>query len=92
MFLGGWESFFAGPWFEGLDGTFLEVLREPSLGWFAMKIAFFLFCFLWLRATFPRFRYDQIMRLGWKVLIPVTLVWIMAEGVMIVAGIGPWSS
>ncbi|MCK7579900.1 MAG: NADH-quinone oxidoreductase subunit H [Chromatiales bacterium] len=42
-----------------------------------LKIAFFLFCFLWFRATFPRYRYDQIMRLGWKVFIPVTLVWIV---------------
>ena len=45
-------------------------------------IAFFLFCFLWFRATFPRYRYDQIMRLGWKVFIPITLVWIAVTGVM----------
>jgi NADH-quinone oxidoreductase subunit H len=92
MFFGGWESFFSGPSFRFLDGTVLEFLRWPSLGWLSVKIAFFLFCFLWLRATFPRYRYDQIMRLGWKVFIPVTLVWIMAEGVMMVAGLGPWSS
>ncbi len=92
MFFGGWQSFFAGPWFTFLDGTWFEMLRWPSLGWLALKIAFFLFCFLWLRATFPRYRYDQIMRLGWKVLIPVTLVWIMLEGVMVVAGVGPWSA
>jgi NADH-quinone oxidoreductase subunit H len=92
MFLGGWESFLAGPAFSMLDGTLLQVLRAPSIAWLAIKIAFFLFCFLWLRATFPRYRYDQIMRLGWKVLIPVTLVWIMAEGIMVVARIGPWSS
>lgn len=92
MFFGGWLSCFAGPTFAFLDGTFLEFLRAPSLLWLCAKIAFFLFCFLWLRATFPRYRYDQIMRLGWKVFIPVTLVWIMAEGAMVVAGIGPWSS
>jgi NADH-quinone oxidoreductase subunit H len=92
MFVGGWESFFAGPWFAALDGTLLALLRQPSLGWLALKMAAFLFCFLWLRATFPRYRYDQIMRLGWKVFIPVTLVWIMAEGVMVVARVGPWSS
>lgn len=92
MFFGGWQSFFAGPWFTFLDGTWFEMLRWPSLGWLALKIAVFLFCFLWLRATFPRYRYDQIMRLGWKVLIPVTLVWIMLEGVMVVAGVGPWSA
>jgi NADH-quinone oxidoreductase subunit H len=92
MFLGGWESFLAGSAFTFLDGTLLEFLRWPSLGWLVLKIAFFLFVFLWLRATFPRYRYDQIMRLGWKVFIPVTLVSIMAEGIMVVAGIGPWSS
>lgn len=92
MFLGGWQSFLAGSIFAFLDGTILEFLRWPSLGWLAVKIAFFLFCFLWLRATFPRYRYDQIMRLGWKVLIPVTLVWIMVEGAMVVAGVGPWGS
>lgn len=92
MFFGGWHSFFAGSWFGGLDGTPLAFLREPSLAWLCLKIAFFLFCFLWLRATFPRYRYDQIMRLGWKVFIPVTLVWIMVEGAMMVAQVGPWSS
>lgn len=92
MFFGGWHSFLAGSWFTFLDGTPLGFLRQPSLLWLCAKIAFFLFCFLWLRATFPRYRYDQIMRLGWKVFIPVTLVWIMVEGVMIVAQVGPWSS
>jgi NADH-quinone oxidoreductase subunit H len=47
--------------------------------------------FLWIRATFPRYRYDQIMRLGWKVLIPVTLVWIAVEGVMAWFKVGPWA-
>jgi len=92
MFFGGWESFLAGSAFAFLDGSVLEFLRWPSLGWFCLKIGFFLFCFLWLRATFPRYRYDQIMRLGWKVFIPVTLVWIMAEGAMMVTRVGPWSS
>jgi len=87
-----WHSAFGGALFGFLDGTLLEFLRWPSLGWLVLKMAFFLFCFLWLRATFPRYRYDQIMRLGWKVFIPVTLVWIMAEGIMVVANVGPWSS
>lgn len=52
----------------------------PGVGWFVIKVAVVLFFFLWLRATFPRYRYDQIMRLGWKVLIPVTLVWIGVMG------------
>ena len=50
----------------------------------------FLFLFLWFRATFPRYRYDQIMRLGWKVLIPITIVWIFVEGVLSWAHVGPW--
>ncbi len=54
------------------------------------RSSFFLFCFLWFRATFPRYRYDQIMRLGWKVFIPVTIVWIAVEGVMVVLKVGPW--
>jgi NADH-quinone oxidoreductase subunit H len=84
MFLGGWESPFA--------GTGLGILAAPGLHWLAIKVAFFLFCFLWFRATFPRYRYDQIMRLGWKVFIPVTIVWIFVEGVMAVMEIGPWSA
>ena len=73
FFFGGWLSPFEGYPYVGAIGW----LAAPGLHWFALKIAFFLFCFLWFRATFPRYRYDQIMRLGWKVFIPVTLVWIV---------------
>ncbi len=89
FFLGGWLSPFEGWTF--LAGTPLDFLRAPSFFWLFVKLFFFLFCFLWFRATFPRYRYDQIMRLGWKVLIPVTLVWIAVEGVMVWFNIGPWS-
>ena len=89
LFMGGWLS----P-FEEVD----TLLSVPYLGavldsgphWFFIKTSFFIFCFLWFRATFPRYRYDQIMRLGWKVLIPVTLVWIFVEGVAIAYGVAPW--
>ncbi len=57
-------------------------LGQPSFLWFGLKIFVFLFLFLWFRATFPRYRYDQIMRLGWKALIPVTIVWIGVEMVL----------
>ena len=89
MFLGGWESAFAGWTF--LADTPLSFLIEPGLFWFVAKTCFFLFCFLWFRATFPRYRYDQIMRLGWKVFIPVTIIWIAVEGVMAWLKVGPWS-
>jgi len=87
FFFGGWASFFEGWTFLG-EGHFL---REPSFFWLAAKIAFFIFVFFWLRATFPRYRYDQIMRLGWKVFIPVTVIWIGVEGVMSWLRLGPWS-
>jgi NADH-quinone oxidoreductase subunit H len=86
FFFGGWLSPLAG--IPGLEGT---LLAAPSFFWLAVKMAFFAFCFLWFRATFPRYRYDQIMRLGWKVLIPVTIVWIVVEGAMAALEIGPWS-
>jgi NADH-quinone oxidoreductase subunit H len=86
FFLGGWLSPFAG--IPGVANTFLA---QPSFVWLALKMALFAFCFLWFRATFPRYRYDQIMRLGWKVFIPVTIVWIVFEGVLASLHIGPWA-
>jgi NADH-quinone oxidoreductase subunit H len=86
FFLGGWLSPFA-----GLPVVGATILAEPSFFWFALKISLFLFCFLWFRATFPRYRYDQIMRLGWKVFIPITILWIFVLGGMMVLEIGPWS-
>ena len=62
----------------------------PGIHWFILKTAFFMFLYLWLRATFPRYRYDQIMRLGWKVFIPLTIVWIVVVGVAIQGGLSPW--
>ena len=86
MFLGGWLS----PWPQ---------LNEPEvfglhplgdgIGWLFAKICAVLFIFLWIRATFPRYRYDQIMRLGWKVFIPITLVWIVFIGAMMQTRFAP---
>jgi NADH-quinone oxidoreductase subunit H len=70
MFLGGWNPLFDIAPFNWIPGFF----------WLLAKVLFVLFLFLWFRATFPRYRYDQIMRLGWKVFIPVTLVWIVVVG------------
>ena len=87
MFLGGWLSpapaLAAYPW---LGGPFWA----SGFHWFVFKAAFFMFVFLWLRATFPRYRYDQIMRLGWKVFIPLTIVWIVVVGLAIMAELPPW--
>jgi NADH-quinone oxidoreductase subunit H len=85
MFMGGWLSPFEGipyleQWFAWVPGIF----------WLLMKLSFFVFCYLWFRATFPRYRYDQIMRLGWKVLIPVTIVWITVLALAIQLHVGPW--
>jgi NADH-quinone oxidoreductase subunit H len=88
FFLGGIASPFAGWSFLG-EGS---LLTAPSFFWLAAKISFFIFVFFWLRATFPRYRYDQIMRLGWKVFIPVTIVWIAVEGVMAWLHVGPWAA
>jgi NADH-quinone oxidoreductase subunit H len=87
FFLGGWLSPFA-----GIPALADSWLAEPSVGWLVLKMVLFAFCFLWFRATFPRYRYDQIMRLGWKVFIPVTIVWITVEGAMAALEVGPWAT
>lgn len=87
MFMGGWLSPFQG--IPLLERVFAFV---PGSVWFFVKLSFFVFCYLWFRATFPRYRYDQIMRLGWKVLIPVTLVWIVVVALMVAFHVAPWFS
>ncbi len=76
FFLGGWLSPFG--------------LLPDGFHWLAAKIAAVLFFFLWIRATFPRYRYDQIMRLGWKVFIPLTLIWILVVGVWMMSPLTIW--
>lgn len=87
MFLGGWLSPFEG--IPVLESLFAWV---PGIVWLLAKTSFFLFLYVWMRATFPRYRYDQIMRLGWKVLIPVTIVWIVVVGIAIECHLAPWFS
>ena len=86
MFLGGWLSPWPGLNEQTLPAALPLVGGTAPLGdgvlWLFLKMSGVLFFFLWIRATFPRYRYDQIMRLGWKVFIPVTLVWIVFLGVM----------
>ncbi|TVO71244.1 MAG: NADH-quinone oxidoreductase subunit NuoH [Sedimenticola selenatireducens] len=78
LFMGGWLSPLPASW---VDGVFL---LGDGIHWLFLKTAFAGFFFLWFRATFPRYRYDQIMRLGWKVFIPITIVWILVVGLMVV--------
>ncbi|MGK2927780.1 MAG: NADH-quinone oxidoreductase subunit NuoH [Lysobacterales bacterium] len=82
--------FFAGGWlspFEGIPLIGDTFLGEGSMVWFFAKTVFFMYLFLWWRATFPRYRYDQIMRLGWKVFVPITIVWVMVAAVISVFGL-----
>jgi NADH-quinone oxidoreductase subunit H len=77
LFLGGWLAPFGVAPFTWVPGPI----------WFALKISFVLFGFLWVRATFPRFRYDQLMRLGWKVFLPLSLLWlVLTAGVLVATG------
>lgn len=85
LFLGGWLSPFEG--ISVLEDMFFFI---PGFVWLLIKISFFLFVYLWVRATFPRYRYDQLMRLGWKVLIPVTIVWVIVTALMVLAKLKPW--
>jgi len=77
LFLGGWLAPLGVAPFTWVPGPI----------WFGLKIALVLFCFLWVRATFPRFRYDQLMRLGWKVFLPLSLFWlVLTAGVLVATG------
>ena len=87
MFLGGWLSPFPESW---------GWLGASSFAWLFVKMCFFLYLYLWFRATFPRYRYDQIMRLGWKIFIPLTIFWLALLGLVIVAKVplaafGAWT-
>jgi NADH-quinone oxidoreductase subunit H len=68
-------TFFLGGWFPPFGIDSLKII--PGLVWFVLKIFFVLFLFLWVRAAYPRYRYDQLMRLGWKVFLPITLFWVV---------------
>lgn len=81
LFFGGWLSPFPQNW--GFIGT-------PSVLWMFLKMALVLYFYLWIRATFPRYRYDQIMRLGWKVLIPVTIVAVIVLGLWMISPLSLW--
>jgi NADH-quinone oxidoreductase subunit H len=87
LFFGGWLS----P-VHGIPVIGAALAWVPGMVWLIAKAAFFLFCFLWFRATFPRYRYDQIMRLGWKVFIPITIAWLVLVAGMVLLELPPWWS
>jgi NADH-quinone oxidoreductase subunit H len=92
MFLGGWLTPLEGLLPESVltgEGV-VAMLLGDGIHWLIAKTCFFLFLFLWFRATFPRYRYDQIMRLGWKVFIPITIVWLLVVAAAVVSHVGPW--
>ena len=95
LFFGGWLSPF------NIDYSGVSEINDyanhiilffisDGMHWLIIKTLFFMFCFIWFRATFPRYRYDQIMRLGWKILIPVTILWIFIEIIFIYYKVEPW--
>ncbi len=86
LFLGGWLSPLPNAWVQGI------FLLDDGFHWLVLKTFFFMFLFLWFRATFPRYRYDQIMRLGWKVFLPITIAWILVIGLAVVCQVPPWWS
>jgi NADH-quinone oxidoreductase subunit H len=81
LFLGGWLSPFP---------KSIPILGEASILWMLAKMMALMMMFVWIRASFPRYRYDQIMRLGWKIFIPITIVWIVVVGVMMMEPFASW--
>jgi NADH-quinone oxidoreductase subunit H len=78
------STFFLGGWLSPVP------FLPDGFGWFALKCCFIIFMFLWFRATFPRYRYDQIMRLGWKVFVPLCLGWILVVGLWMLSPLNLW--
>ncbi len=79
--------FFLGGWLSPFHGWDIPLLSVDGWWWLLAKVFFFASCFIWFRASFPRYRYDQIMRLGWKVFIPLTIAWICVVALMAYFGI-----
>ena len=86
LFFGGWHSPFEGIPHILRVGLSLFLIYSG----YSFKMSFFLFLYFWIRASFPRFRYDQIMRLCWKIFLPLTIVWIFVVALMTQLQIGPW--
>jgi NADH-quinone oxidoreductase subunit H len=85
FFLGGWLSPLQG-WITADVSPWVDWIWKGGWPWLLMKVFFFASVFVWFRASFPRYRYDQIMRLGWKVFIPITIAWIFATALLVFFG------
>ena len=85
FFVGGWLSPIPAAWIP--DVPVLSTILGDGWWWLLAKVFFFASCFIWFRASFPRYRYDQIMRLGWKVFIPITIAWICATALLVYFGV-----
>jgi NADH-quinone oxidoreductase subunit H len=86
-------TFFMGGWLspvQGIPGLEVWLAWVPGIIWLFLKMSMFLFVYLWIRATFPRYRYDQIMRLGWKVFLPITLIWLVVVALLVMFHVKPW--
>ena len=79
--------FFLGGWLSPFHGWGIPLLSVDGWWWLLAKVFFFASCFIWFRASFPRYRYDQIMRLGWKVFIPITIAWIFVTALLVYFGV-----
>ena len=79
--------FFVGGWLSPFQGLGIPFLSVDGWWWLFIKVAFFMSCFIWFRASFPRYRYDQIMRLGWKVFIPICIAWIAVTALLVFYGV-----
>ena len=79
--------FFMGGWLSPFQGWGIPLLSVDGWWWLLAKVFFFASCFIWFRASFPRYRYDQIMRLGWKVFIPITIAWICVTALLVFYGV-----
>ncbi|GIX22296.1 MAG: NADH-quinone oxidoreductase subunit H [Gammaproteobacteria bacterium] len=90
LFMGGWRSPFEGVPAAWLEWPLLGAVLDHGAHWLYLKTALLLFAFLWFRATFPRYRYDQIMRLGWKVFLPLTLLWLPLIAAAVWWRLPPW--
>ena len=86
FFMGGWLSPLQGL-YDGHVHWLVDWIWKGGWPWLLLKVGFFASCFIWFRASFPRYRYDQIMRLGWKVFIPISIAWICVTALMVYYGV-----